>query len=267
MSIPVPVGGEKTLRFETDVEDHYFDRTEEPGDLQVSILTVKHNQNGGGSQPGTSKEPSELLNIVKSSPNKGTIKITFNPNTELRQGEEVEVKASLKGAGENYHDEIVWLKIVDPEAPSKEKTTAQEEDNDNIGLPELIRVKQEQWANLEANGIVMNHETVMYPFGEGDKLEKIYVNLDSKVFLNHRTKLKNEEQITTSQKKYLASIYFHSLFLYMITKRKNYKLSTTKDENEEEVTIDEYIRDVFDSYYSDFLLNFGMEQLINSLED
>ena len=27
--IPIPVGGEKTLKFETDVEDHYFDRTDD----------------------------------------------------------------------------------------------------------------------------------------------------------------------------------------------------------------------------------------------
>jgi len=52
----------------------------------------------------------------------------------------------------------------------------------------------------------------------------------------------------------------------MITKKKNYKLSLFTDK-EEDITIDDYIRDVFDSYYSDFLLNFGMDQLMNSLED
>src|SRR5438046_10088969 len=113
----------------------------------------------------------------------------------------------------------------------------------------------------------MNHDTVMFPLGEGDKLEKIYVNLDSRVFLNHRSKLKGEEQILIAQKKYLSSVYFHTLFLYMITKRRNYNISISKDGKQNEVTVDEYIRDVFDSYYSDFLLNFGMEQLISSLED
>ncbi len=266
--IPVPIGGEKTLKFETDVEDHYFDRTEEPGDLQVSVLTVKRSQNNnsGGDKHGSDKSPEELFNIVKSSPNKGTIKITFNPDTELRQGDEIEVMASLKGPGNDYHDEIVWLKISDPEKP-KEVTTKQEEENENIGLPELIRVKEEQWDALGESGISMNHDTVLYPMGEGDKLEKIYINLDSSVYLNHRKKLKNEDQIVVSQKKYLASVYFHSLFLYMITKRKNYKLISLKDDKEEDITIDEYIRDVFDSYYSDFLLNFGMEQLMDSLND
>lgn len=264
--IPVPIGGEKTLRFETDVEDHYFDRTDEPGDLQVSVLKVKRTERKGGTQQGSEKEPGELLNIIKSSPNKGTIKITFNPDVDLRQGDEIEIEASLKGAGDDYFQEIVFLKIVDPEE-KKETTPKEEEDYSNIGLPELVKVSKEQWDGLESQGISMNYDTVMNPVASGDILEKIYVNLDSNVYLNYRKKLKNEEQIIVAQKRYIASVYFHSLFLYIITKKKNYRLSLTAENNDEEITIDDYIRDVFDSYYSDFLLNFGMEQLMGSLED
>jgi hypothetical protein len=53
----------------------------------------------------------------------------------------------------------------------------------------------------------------------------------------------------------------------MITKKRNYKLSLTKDGNDDEVTIDDYLRDVFDSYYSDFLLNFGMNEIITALDN
>lgn len=178
-SISVPIGGEKTLKFETDVEDHYFDRTDEPGDLQVSVLTIKKNGTNGGTTNQTQLEPSDLFNIVKSSPNRGTIRITFNPNTELRFGDEIELKASLKGSGENYHDEIVWLKIITPEAPPREKTVTDQNDLENIGLPELMRVTADQWETLESGGITMNHNTVLHTVGEGDKLERIYINLDS----------------------------------------------------------------------------------------
>lgn len=265
--INVPVGGEKTLKFETDAEDHYFDRTEEPGDLQISVLNIRRNEVKGGDKPGKGNEPGEVFNIVKSSPDKGIIKITFSPNSELRTGDEIEIKASLKGPGENLHDEILTLKIVDPEGMKENVPNKPEDDFESIGLPELVKVKQDQWGKLEDIGISMDHNTVLYPVGEGDKLEKIYVNLDSHVFLSHRTKLKNEDQILTAQKKYLSSVYFHSLFLYMITKRKNYSLKSMDGDKEVDITIDEYIRDVFDSYYSDFLLNFGMEQLMGALED
>ena len=253
------------MRFETDAEDHYFDRTEDPGDLQVSILRVKHNDNNGGNRKGDQKEPGELLNIIKSSPDKGTIKITFNPDTELRHGDEVEVNATLKGAGDHSFTEVVFLKIVAPEQ-KKETAPKEEEDYSNIGLPELVKISKEQWDDLESHGITMGYETVMAPLASGDILEKIYINIDSNVFLSHRKNLKNEEQIMTAQKRYISSVYFHSLFLYMITKKKNYKLSLFTDK-EEDITVDEYIRDIFDSYYSDFLLNFGMDQLMNSLED
>lgn len=264
--IPVPIGGEKTLKFETDVEDHYFDRTDEPGDLQVSILKIKRTDSKGGTEKGSEKEPGELLNIIKSSPDKGTIKITFNPDADLRQGDEIEVQATLKGAGEESFIEVVFLKIVDPEQ-KKETAPKEEEDYSNIGLPELHKVSKEQWDDLDSKGISMSYENVMSLVSSGDVLEKVYVNLDSNVFLNYRKKLKNEDQIITAQKRYIASVYFHSLFLYMITKKRNYKLILPKDDKEEDITIDDYVRDVFDSYYSDFLLNFGMEQLMGALED
>lgn len=263
--VTIPVNGEKTIKFETDVANDFFDRVEEPGELQLALLQVKYSERKGGDQPGKEKEISGLLNIVKSSPINGTIKLTFNPTKKLQVGDDLEVKVSLTTPGELLY-EIIWVKIAEPEAP-KEPAPKEEESFENIGLPELKRVTKKDWDKLESEGISMNHDTVMYPLGEGDKLERIYINLDSRVFLNHRTKLKSEEQLTVAEKKYLVSVYFHALFLYMITKRRNYNLSIPKDGKQEDITVDVYIQDVFDSYYSDFLLNFGMEQLIGVLEE
>jgi hypothetical protein len=264
--VALPKGGEKTLKFDTDVENHYFDRTEDNGTIEIGLMDIKRNDARGGDQAGNQKEISDLLNVTISSPKDGTIKIGMNPTEEMAVGDEVQVKISMTGTGEPL-EEIVWVKVTEPEAP-KENVEKKEEDNfDNIGLPELVKINKEQWNSLEDKGIKMDHDTVIFPQGDGDKLEKIYINLDSNVFLNHRKKLKSEDQISTSQKKYLSAVYFHSLFLYMITKRKNYKLTSTIGGQEDEKTIDEYITDVFDSYYTDFLLNFGMEQLMGALED
>ncbi|MEO6719323.1 MAG: hypothetical protein ABIN67_03115 [Ferruginibacter sp.] len=263
--VSIPLDGEKIIKFDTDVENEYFDRSEEPGDLEIALLDIKKDESNGGDKAGDDTEIGSLLNITKSSPNQGTIKIAFNPTKEMNVGDEVQVKISLHGAGENF-EELLWIKIKDNEAP-KTNAPKEEESLDNIGLPELIRIKEEQWQGLEASGIEMGYNTVMYPVGEGNALERIYINLDSKVFLSYRSKLKSIDQIQVAEKRYLASVYFHTLFLYMITKKRNYKLQLTKDGSDEEVTVDEYIRDIFDSYYSDFLLNFGMEQLISSLEE
>lgn len=263
--ISVPLDGEKVIKFDTDVENQYFDRVEEPGDLEIALLNVKQNERSGGDRVGKGTDISSLLNIVKSSPNDGTIRISFNPTKEMNVGDEAQVKVSLTGAGESF-EEILWIKVKEKEAP-QEMAPKEEDNHENIGLPELIKVREADWSNLEEQGIQMGHKTVMYPIGEGNVLEKIVINLDSSVYLNFRSKQKNENQLLVAEKRYLASVYFHTLFLYMITKKRNYKLSLLKDGQEDEVTVDEYIRDLFDSYYSDFLLNFGMEQLINSLED
>jgi len=264
-AIKLPVNGEKTVTFDTDVENDYFDRVEEPGDLTIALLKAKRESNNGGDLPGNRKEISDYLNIVKRSPNNGTLKLTLNATKELKVGDEVEIKVSLTAPGEPF-EEMLLVKVSEPEAP-KERAPKKEEQTDNIGLPELKIVKEADWPKVEANGISMNHDTVVVPIAEGDKLTEIYVNLDSRVFLSHRSKLKSEDQITTAQKKYIASVYFHSLFLYMITKKKSYNMSVQKDGKVEDITVDQFISDVFENYYSDFLLNFGMEQLITALED
>jgi hypothetical protein len=264
--VSLPQGGERNLKFDTDAENHYLDRTEEPGELKVAVLDIKRNEKEGGDKPGADKEPGELLNVTKSSPKDGIIKVAVSPTKELQVGDEIQIQVSLKGAGETF-EELVWLQIIEPEARQNNVKREDTENIDNIGLPELKTVKREEWERLELQGIEMNHSKVMFPQSEGDKLERIYVNLDSNVLLNQRKKLKNEDQITIAQKRYVAAVYFHSLFLYMITKRKGYILQTNSDGRINDVTVDDYIKDVFDSYYSDFLLNFGMEQLVGALGD
>lgn len=263
--IALPQAGEKVIKFDTDVENQYFDRVEEPGNLQIALLDFKRNNSNGGNKEGNGTDISSLLNIVKSSPNDGTIRISLSPTAEMNVGDEAQVKISLTGTGEPF-EEILWVKVKEKEIPN-ENAPKEEEAPENIGLPELKKVRKEGWDALSESNISMDYSTVMYPIGEGNVLQTIVINLDSNVFLNYRSKLKSEDQLRIAEKRYIASVYFHTLFLYMITKKKNYKLSLVKDGQDDEITVDEYIRDVFDSYYSDFLLNFGMEQLINSLED
>lgn len=263
--ISLPKNGEKIIKFDTDVENDYFDRSEYPGDLEICILKVKRNNETGGTQEGFGEDIARLLNIVKSSPNQGTIKFTMEPRDELNVGDEIEIKASLTAPGEVF-EEVILVKVSNKEAP-KEKKTQEDDSEDYIGLPKLHKVKEDSWEKLEERGIEMRYDTVMHLVSEGDQLQEIYINLDSNVFLKHRSKLKGEEQILVAEKKYISSVYFHTLFLYMITKRRKYSISVEKETGLENIAIDEYIKDVFDNYYSDFLLNFGMEQLMGALED
>jgi hypothetical protein len=86
----------------------------------------------------------------------------------------------------------------------------------------------------------------------------------SHVLKSHKGHIKSitEEQIKLADKKYISSVYFHTLFLFALAKSKNY--SVKQGENEKDIT--DFLKDIFSSAYSEFLLNFGTEQLMASLE-
>ena len=41
--VQIPLGGKRTIRFSTDVEDQYFDRINDPGDLQIGLMNFAPN--------------------------------------------------------------------------------------------------------------------------------------------------------------------------------------------------------------------------------
>lgn len=273
----LPLGGERTLKFETDVEDSYFDRSEEPGELEVAVLNVKKNESEGGDAPGQPKEVDEILHVHKESPRKGIIRISLAPKDELKVGDQVQVKVTLNGAGQAF-DEIFWVKIGDKEAP---KDTTKKEDESNLpemGLPNLITVYKENpegkediktWDDLESNGIEMSYDSVMHPFAEGDNLETIYVNMDSQVLKNTKSKKNiSGEQIELWDKKYISSVYFHTLFLYTITKKNKYRIVQEKEgDDEEPIDLSAYLKSLFDNFYSEFILNFETSELVSLIEE
>jgi hypothetical protein len=56
--------------------------------------------------------------------------------------------------------------------------------------------------------------------------------------------------------------YFHTLFLFAIANSRNY--SVRQGETERDIT--DFLKDIFSSSYFEFLLNFGTEQLMASLD-
>lgn len=74
------------------------------------------------------------------------------------------------------------------------------------------------------------------------------------------------EQFEAAEKRYYTSVYFHTLFLFTISKNKKYSMKQMQGEQEVEKDLVEYVKDIFESYYAQFLLNFGMSELVQSLE-
>jgi len=277
-AINIPRGTEKTIQFDTDVENTYFDRIDEPGEMKIALVSYKPNETDGGTDKGEPKGVEELFNINKSSPKDGKLRVSLNPKAEVRVGDEIEMKVTLTAPGEDL-EELFWAKITEPEA-KKEKVKKEEED-EPLGLPEFVLVYKEEkegkniitWDKLEGQSISMNYGTVMYPLGKGDsELERIYINMDSNVFKSFKSKTRhpNEQQIKMAENKYISSVYFHTLFLYTITKNRGYQITQLKDgkQEPEDVDVAEYLKDVFDHFYSTFILNYGgMEDMMVGVGD
>ena len=269
-AVKIPLEGEKTLLFDTDVEDHYFDRTEEPGELKVSILKPKENDTNGGNGLGEPSTISDSFNITKSSPKNGKIKIILNPTKEMNVGDKVEVKIDLESPSGNF-EEMIHIEIDQKQKETKQKE--EEKKEEQIGLPKYHLVKEENiegesfltWESLENTGQSMDIDTVMIPISDdGETLSDIYINLDSKVLKSYKSKLKGVEERSFAEKKYIATTFFHTLFLYTITKNKKYVL---QKESGDDIQIDEYIKELFQSYYASFLLNFDISDLIDTISD
>ena len=81
--------------------------------------------------------------------------------------------------------------------------------------------------------------------------------------MSYKSKFKtiSEEQIELADKKYLSSVYFHSLFLFTIAKKKKFNVK----QEEKEIELTEFLKDIFSSHYTEFLLNFGTEELMSAL--
>jgi hypothetical protein len=265
----IPLNGSRSVKLLTDVENQYFDRTQDPGDMRISLIGLKRGDGAGGNAPGEQTGLSDLLNVRKASPSDGTIRIVLNPTKEAKVDDLIQIRAELDGQGVEY-EQCFWVRIVDEEKPKEPTKKEEETKQENFGLPQPKLVYQEKkegfvsWEDCGNGGIEMDYNTVVHPVVTGEQLEAIYINMDSHVLKSHKGHIKSitEEQIKLADKKYISSVYFHTLFLFAIAKSRNY--SVKQGENEKDLT--DFLKDVFSSAYSEFLLNFGTEQLMASLE-
>ncbi len=271
--ITIPERDEKTVQFTTDVEDNYFNRSEDPGELKVSILQRRTNEAEGGDKPGEVDTPDGLLDIRKTSPKDGTIKIGLGATSDLNIGDELEIQATLGGPQDFEYR--FWVKIGEPQQKKREVKREYEDSEPRMGLPNYELVYEtapeddssaKTWESISEAGVEMDWGTPMFPtLGEDGNLETIFINMDSSVLRNFvgRQGSIGVDQKELAEKKYISSVYFHAIFLFSITKNKKYEL--TKDGKD--VDLQDYLKDVFSSYYSEFLLNFGMEDLISTMAD
>ena len=269
--IQIPKKGQRNIKFETDVENNYFDRTEDAGELKIAILSYGNTsttQHDSKKTNNNNLSTGNFFSARTSSPNDGIIAVYTEIKEDTSVNDTIQVKATLSNQAGDDLQEIFFIKILE-EQKNKPKKNIPKHKKDNIGLPGLSKVYKDSqessnsltWEKIE-NVASFDEKVIMFPLIEGDKIEKIYINMDSHAFQKVRSRQKNEEQIGLITSRYISSVYFHTLFLYTISKR--LKFATTKDG--EEVELGEYLQDVFNNNYTDFLLSFETNALLETLE-
>lgn len=262
----LPKGGSRAINFATDVENDYFDRTDDPGSMSLAIMRPS-NDGGGGDKPTVPSEEGELLDVTRSSPAEGTIRIGLRATSELQVGDTIEFEAKLSSpAGELV--ETVLVRITDPEQrPPRKK----EEESPPLGIPELILCSREggegmkTWEDLNAAGVEMDYRIVVQPEVEDEQLSRIYVNVDSTVLKDFKSNAKSPEASELAERRYITAVYFHTLFIFATTKSRKYELQQGDTGSLQQVELADYVQDLFSSAYAQFLLSFETADLIEAI--
>ncbi len=270
--VQIPRGDSKTVQFDSDVENQYFDRAEDPGALEITVMTYTPNDASGGSQKGTVNDISEIFSVTRRSPQDGKIRIVFEPTEDLAVGDEIEIRADLLSSADpsGALPMRFWIMIAEPQPKKQSKPPPKE---DRLGLPKPVKVFErardadnvKTWGDIEQSGITMNHGVVMHPDVEADKLEAIFINMDSTILKNHKAKSRNisEENSRRTDRQYISRVYYHTLFLYAINRGRNYAVTQANgDEQADGVELTDYLKDLFNSNYAEFLLNFESNAMV-----
>ena len=262
----LPKDGSRSINFATDVENDYFDRTDDPGALSLAVMRPAQ-AGGGGSNGAAPSEEGDLLDISRSSPADGTIRIGLHTSGEMLVGDTVEVQAKLSSpAGDLV--ETVLVRITDAEQRPPRK---REDDPPPLGLPELVLCSREggegmkSWEDLNAAGLEMDYRIVVQPEVEEDKLSRIYINVDSTVLKDFKGSAKSAQAIELAERRYISAVYFHVLFIFATTKSRKYELQRGEGDSIQQVELSEYVQDLFSSSYAQFLLSFDTGDLIEAM--
>ena len=263
----LPLGGSRTISFATDVEDDYFDRSDDPGSMTMTVLGPDAAGGGGGEGSAGPTRETDRLSVTRASPTDGTIRVGVRASGTMNVGDAVRMTVALSSPSGDLVETVI-VRVTDPEKKAVQDTP---EPEPLPGLPEPVLCSQDgrdgttSWEQLSESGQEMGNGTVVVPFAEdGDKLSHVFINLDSAVLREFNAKARSGEAIELGRNRYISAVYFHTLFLFSITKSRNYELSRGGD-RPVPVDLAEYISDLFNASYAQFLLNFETGDLVEAL--
>lgn len=203
---PCYVDKQFRIRFETDAEDNFFNRSKDSGKVKVSI------------------DGKETDDFGKSFSN-GICSLIFNKRVS---GKKVGIKVITVNlfCGED----LIFtnaIKLILSEQPKKSETKDKGKDNGGVGLPKFELIKEDNWDIFS-----MNEESSVVLRSDNDAgviRDIYYINMDNKYLEEKRQELKNEQALIEL---YEQLYIYNMLFVAMSTKNSEIAASSNKvDDN------------------------------------
>lgn len=76
---------------------------------------------------------------------------------------------------------------------------------------------------------------------------------------------RSAEAVELAERRFVSTIYFHTLFLFAATKSRRYALQRSEGDDSVDVEVADYVADLFGSAYAQFLLTFDTADLVDAL--
>ena len=248
----VSLGSKGSITFETNAENEFLTRNMDRGELEISILNYSGHSHGGVGLH-TPSTPEEKLLVNRSGPNDGEIKLSFETTDKTEVGDMFEISAKMISA-DGEIEVIVFIGIEEP----KEKRTSESkiEEVPDLNLPGMKRVTKEDWSGQ--NPPVTANDIVRFDLADNGVINNIIINMDSNLI----KKQINKPGVSVDKigKKYITSIYAHSLMVY--TMLYGYYNNQSREETMDKETLAiikedlaQAVSEIF-QYYGPFLMDF-----------
>ena len=249
----VSLGGKGSITFETNAENEFLTRNMDKGELEISILNFSGKSNGGDG-PRLPSTPDDKLRISRSGPNDGEIKLSFETTDKTEVGDMFEISVKMISASGEM-EVIVFIGIEEPK--EKKNNGTEKEESPDLNLPALIKVTKDDWAGQ--NPVITANDIVRFDLADNGVIEKILINMDSNLI----KKQINKPGISVEKigKKYITSIYAHSLMVYSMLygyyNNQNDEGTFSKEELDDiKDDLSKAVSEMF-QYYGAFLMDFS----------
>ena len=254
----IPIGGRGIIEFETDVQNDYFQRPNDQGELILEILGYNSNSSQYPNPQSSPNKVEDCFNTTITGPDDHSIKITLEPTQNLNIGDSVQINAKLSSP-EGDLESIFYVKISKQGITKPQKV----KDSRNFNPPKLIKISKKDNRWIKNDGKEWSEEdwrddSIIHILTSENKVDAIAVNMDSHILKKYISKKsKGQKDLEVMKNHYITQIYSHGLFLFNAIEKN--KKSSDKDSAE-------LVSNIFKTYGQALLYLNLTEELLKIIE-